>query len=74
MQSGQNKVNNLKDLPINLFELSNTQKNNMLLGINFDNLDESQISLAKNILLSNGFITEEKDKDLDINISKNEFD
>ena len=74
LQSGQDEVNNLKDLPINLFVLPNTQRNSMLLGINSDNLDESQISLAKNILPGDGFITEEKDIDLDINISKDEFD
>lgn len=46
----------------------------MLLRINPDNLNKSQTSLAKNILLSNRFIIEEKDANLDINISKTKFE
>ena len=74
LQSGQDEVSNSEDLPIDQSLLSSAQRNSVLLGINLDNLDESQTSLAKNILPGDGSITEEEDADLDINISGDEFD
>lgn len=46
----------------------------MLLGINPDNLDKSQTSLAKNILPGDGSIIEKEDVDLDINILEDKFE
>lgn len=46
----------------------------MLLKINLNNLVDSQTSLAKNILLYDRSIIEEKNVDLDNNIKEYEFD
>lgn len=61
-------------MPVDPSPLSSAQKNSVLLGINMDNLDETQTSLAKNILPGDGSTTEEEDADLDLNISGDEFD
>lgn len=74
LQSGQDEVSNSEDVPIDPSLLPSAQRNSVLLGINSDNLNESQSSLAKNILPGDGSTTEEEDADLDLNISGDEFD
>ena len=74
LQSGQDEISNSGDIPIDPSLLPSTQRNSMLLGINPDKLDESQTSLAKNMLPGDESTTDEEDADLDINISGEEFD
>ena len=74
LQSNQDRVSNLEDLPIDSSLLPSAQKNSVLLEINLDNLGKSQTSLAKNILPGDRFTIEKEDANLDTNISEGKFD
>lgn len=80
IQASQDTVNQSENIPIDPFLLSSSgQDNSIFLGINPDDLDESQASLAKHqggkmILPNDGNTTEEDDADMDLNISGDDFD
>lgn len=58
---------------IDSYLLSNAQRNNIVSGINLNNLNKSQTSLDKNILPSNRSIIKKEDINLDFNILKDKF-
>lgn len=60
LQSSQDKVTNLENLPIDPSLLSCAQKNSVFFRINPDDLNKSQTSLAKNILLGDRSTTKKK--------------
>ncbi len=74
IQSDQDTINDLGKISVDLFFLSNNQKESVFLEKNRDNPDENQASLEKDIFPDDEYTIKEKDVDFDININKDGFD